>query len=167
MHDHQDSRIGLRTAQYYGKDRSEGMREKHTKSISVELRRSVKHCNERSMIIEFNEKPYLRSCLSGCRSSSSSLLPDLHPHSDPDRKVRILRAVPSPSDWNNVDPNQVMLQGVSSNPTTLFDISRASKGNNESDAIPNYQPHQGQFHYRCCHPPRLSTPPSLVNTVVS
>ena len=84
MHDCQDSRIGLRTAQCSGNDRSEGMREKHTKSMSAELRRSIKHCNERSMIIEFNEKSYLRSCLSDCHSSSSSLPPH---DDDPDRKL--------------------------------------------------------------------------------
>ena len=78
MHDRQDSRIGLRTAQRSGNDRSEGMREKHTKSMSVELQRCVKHCNERSMVIEFNEKSYLRSYLSSCRSSPSSLHDPTH-----------------------------------------------------------------------------------------
>ena len=89
MHDRQDGRIGLRTAQCSGNDRPEGMREKHTKSMSVELRRSVKHCNERRMIIEFNEKSYLRSYLSSCRSSSSSL-PDPRHHHDPDRRLRMM-----------------------------------------------------------------------------
>ena len=58
MHDRQDSRVGQRTAQ--------GSRTKHTKSMSVALCRSGQHCNERSIVIELNEKSSLRRYLSLC-----------------------------------------------------------------------------------------------------
>jgi hypothetical protein len=64
LHDCQDSRIGQRTAQGSGNDRSAGMRTKHTKSMSVALCRSGQHCNERSIVIELNEKSSLRRYLS-------------------------------------------------------------------------------------------------------
>ena len=56
MHDRQDSRVCQRTAQ--------GSRTKHTKSMGVAPCRSGQHCNERSVVIELNEKSSLRRYLS-------------------------------------------------------------------------------------------------------
>ena len=61
VHDLQDSRVGQRTTQ--------GSKTKHTKSMSVALCRSGQHCNERSIVIELNEKSSLRRSLSLCRAS--------------------------------------------------------------------------------------------------
>ena len=66
VHDRQDNRVGRRTAQ--------GSRTKHTKSMSAALCRSGQHCNERSIVIELNEKSSLRRYLSLCRASQSSSL---------------------------------------------------------------------------------------------
>jgi hypothetical protein len=51
-----------------GNDRSAGM-SKHTKSMSAALCRSSQHCNERSIVIELNEKSSLCRYLSLCRAS--------------------------------------------------------------------------------------------------
>jgi hypothetical protein len=64
VHDRQDSRVGRRMAQGSRNDRSAGMRTKHTKSMSVALSRSGQHCNERSIVIQLNEKSSLRRYLS-------------------------------------------------------------------------------------------------------
>jgi hypothetical protein len=69
VRDRQDNRVGRRTAQGSGNDRSAGMRTKHTKSMSVALCRSGQHCNEHSIVIELNEKSSLRRYLSLCRAS--------------------------------------------------------------------------------------------------
>ena len=64
VHDRQDSRVGRRTAQGSRNDRSAGVRTKHTKSMIVVLCRSGQYCNERSIVIELNEKSSLRRYLS-------------------------------------------------------------------------------------------------------
>jgi hypothetical protein len=64
VHDRQDNRAGRYTAQGSRNDRSAGMRTKHTKSMSTMLCRSGQHCNERSIVIELNEKSSLRRYLS-------------------------------------------------------------------------------------------------------
>src|ERR1700735_2107026 len=78
VHDGQDYRVGRRTAQGSRNDRSAGMRTKHTKSISVAFCTSGQHCNERSIVIELNEKPSLSrylslSCLLVVRSMPNQL----------------------------------------------------------------------------------------------
>jgi hypothetical protein len=64
VHDRQDSRAGRRTAQGSRNDQSAGMRTKRTKSMSIALCRSGQHCNERSIVIELNEKSSFRRYLS-------------------------------------------------------------------------------------------------------
>jgi hypothetical protein len=65
VHDRQDSRVGQRIAVGSEKDQAVGMRAK-----SVALKRSGQHCNERSTIIELNEKS---SSSSSCSSVTVSL----------------------------------------------------------------------------------------------
>jgi hypothetical protein len=64
MHDRQDSRVGQRTAVGSRNNRSAGIRAKNTKPMSVALSRSGQHGNERSIVIELNEKSSLRRYLS-------------------------------------------------------------------------------------------------------
>jgi hypothetical protein len=74
VHDRQDGRIGRRTTQGSGNDRSAGMKAKHTKSMSAVLSRSGQHCNERSIVIELNERSSLRRDLLSVVLASRRLL---------------------------------------------------------------------------------------------